>query len=59
MTCLILIYFAIAIVIFYSEAMDCYRGGMRFDLKRALIISLLWVLSIPYGVYLVWKESEQ
>lgn len=56
---IILLYLAISFLMIYSEAMDCFRAGVKFDLKRCLILSLFWVISIPYAVYLVWKESEQ
>ena len=56
---IILLYFAIAFVMIYSEATNCYRCKVKFDFKRCLIFSLFWVISIPYAVYLVWKEGVE
>lgn len=56
---LILLYFSIAFVMLYTEVTNCYRDNMKLNLLDSLIFSLFWVISIPYTVYLVWKEGEQ
>lgn len=54
---LILLYISIAFVMIYTEVINCYRDNMKLNLMGSLVFSLFWVISIPYAIYLVWKES--
>lgn len=56
--CMLVLYISITFVMMYTEVINCYRDNMKLNLTGSLLFSLLWVISIPYAIYLVWKEGK-
>lgn len=55
---LLTIYFITALIVFYVEAMNCYRDKAKFDIVHEATFSLLWVFTLPLAVYTVWKLED-
>lgn len=54
----IILYLAISLVMLYTEALDCYRTKVKIDFVKSISFSLLWIVSIPFSTYLMWKELK-
>ena len=53
-----IVYLAISLVMLYSEALDCYRCKVKFDVVESLIFSLTWIISLPWSIYSIWREQK-
>jgi len=53
-----IVYLAISLVMFYHEVLDSYRCKVKIDFVRSISFSLLWVVSIPFSTYMMWKELK-
>lgn len=54
----IILYLAISLVMFYHEVLDSYRCKVKIDFVKSISSSLLWIVSIPFSTYLMWKELK-
>jgi hypothetical protein len=55
---ILIVYLAISLVMFYHEVLDSYRCKVKVDFVRSISFSLLWIVSIPFSSYLMWKELK-
>lgn len=55
---LVLLYFALTLLVLYTEAVDCLTNKYKFKLKEGLFFSLLWPISLTYSIYIIWKELK-
>ena len=53
------LYLAISLVLLYTEAVDCYRCKVKFNILGSLLFSFCWIVSLPWSIYSIWKESEK
>lgn len=55
---LFILYFSIATVLLYTEALDSYRTKSKFNIGESVIFSLTWIISLPLSIYTIWKELK-
>lgn len=56
---LIIIYFIVALIVLYTEAIDSFKTHTTFEIIPELIFSLCWVVSLPFSIYSVWKTQRK
>lgn len=54
----IILYLAISLVMLYTEAIDCYRCKVKFNILGSLLFSFAWIISLPWSIYSIWREMK-
>jgi hypothetical protein len=55
----IILYLAITLVMLYSEALDCYRTKVKFNILGSLLFSFAWIISLPWSIYSIWAVQQK
>lgn len=54
---LAILYFTVVLVILFTEARDCYKEKAKIDFS-SLVFALLWPVSLPFAIIVVWKDNK-
>lgn len=54
----LILYFIVTLIILYTEALDCYRCKAKMDVRYSVVFSLLWIVSVPFSIWSIWKELK-
>jgi len=54
-----IVYLTISLVMLYSEALDCYRCKVKFNILGSLLFSFCWIISLPWSIYSIWDAQQK
>ncbi len=56
---ILIVYLAISLVMLYTEAVDCYRCKVKFNILGSLLFSVCWIVSLPLSIYSIWAVQQK